>query len=135
MLLYAPAATSLVLITITTARFVSANGVMKLAGYHNHQRRMMMSNLVKTLKATAPHYQCAKLLNEAADFIEQQQQRIEELEQRNNELTATVERLHFIVDTEYADEDERIADIQGVLELTPQQNLAEQHPDDEAVNK
>lgn len=65
---------------------------------------------------------------QAADLIEQQQKRIAELE-------ATVERLRSISEAEYADEDERIADIQGVLESTPQQNLAEQHPDDEAVNK
>lgn len=47
------------------------------------------------------------------------------MERRNNELYATVERLRSISEAEYADEDERIADIQGVLESTPQQNLAE----------
>ena len=48
---------------------------------------------------------------------------IEQLQQRNAELEAHVERLRFIADTEYADEDERIADIHGVLEETPQQSL------------
>src|SRR5690554_398927 len=62
-------------------------------------------------------------LAQAEKIIEQQQQRIAELEQRNNELSVTVERLRFISETEYADEDERIADIQGVLEQTPPQNL------------
>src|SRR5690554_1201677 len=57
-------------------------------------------------------------------------QRIEELEQRNDELSVTVERLRFISETECADEDERIADIQGVLEQTPQQSLAERNAEE-----
>lgn len=125
----------------------------------------MMSNLVKTLRATAPHYQCTKLLNEAADLIEQQQKRIDELEQltrrladacahleqHNDELSATVERLRSAlqtyteqivccgdVDIEYSPEGVPIGqqccgcgyyevpkDVVELLSATPQQNLAE----------
>src|SRR5690554_6237412 len=81
-------------------------------------------------------------LQASAELLEQQEKTIDNLQFHNrglqseiDALKAHVERLRFIADTEYADEDERIADIQDVLESTPQQNLAEQHPDDEAVNK
>lgn len=98
---------------------------------------MKMSNLLTLLKVGADVKLSKEQAQRLADLIEQLQQRIVELERYNvrlaneshekdlkiDELSVTVERLRFIIETECADEDERIADIQGVLDETPQANL------------
>lgn len=64
-------------------------------------------------------------ISEALTLIEQQQARIAELEQRQNELTATVERLRYRVDNLLFSNSELHREIADILTATPQQSLAE----------
>lgn len=90
----------------------------------NHLAELEKQN-IRLMKVADMYDVVATRAQQLQDKCEGYKERIYELEQRERELVAHVERLRFIADTEYADEDERIADIHGVLESTPQQSLAE----------